>query len=101
MCAWEHDCWHSLGLSLPAACLYARPCDALVQLQTGVHHLLSLRTHRPQVICVTIGYYASLTHAKAEGDHTGDVLFRPLGGFEAGAAALLVRRSLSWLCGHY
>lgn len=47
-----------------------------------------------QVICVTIGYYASLTRAKAEGDHTGDVLFRPLGGFEAGAAALLVSAAL-------
>lgn len=43
-----------------------------------------------QVICVTAGYYASLTRAKADGDHTGDVLFQPLGGFEAGAAALLV-----------
>ena len=42
---------------------------------------------------VTAFYYATLTTAEAsspEADHAGDALFRPMGGFEAGAAALLV-----------
>ena len=41
---------------------------------------------------VTIVYY-TLTTAEASSpvaDHAGDALFRPMGGFEAGAAALMV-----------
>lgn len=46
------------------------------------------------VAVVTVLYYATVTSEKSshkEGlSHAGDILFRPMGGFEAGAAALLV-----------
>ncbi len=42
------------------------------------------------VAVVTTLYYSSLAHEKEHEGHAGNWLFRPLGGFEAGAAALLV-----------
>lgn len=44
------------------------------------------------VAVVTVLYYATASSKKSptKADHAGDMLFRPMGGFEAGLAALLV-----------
>lgn len=90
-CAFAGDLLPSLVYAAAAAFL-VRIIEPLHGARELIKYLAAtiILTSFATVICVTIGYYASLTHAKAEGDHTGDVLFRPLGGFEAGAAALLV-----------
>lgn len=53
-------------------------CRASTKLPCACAHL--------QVVCVTAWYYATLSKEKggAKADHAGDVLFRPLGGFEVG-----------------
>ncbi|PRW59366.1 transmembrane 115 [Chlorella sorokiniana] len=90
-CAFAGDLLPSLVYAAAAAFL-VRIVEPLHGARELIKYLAAtiVLTAFATVICVTIGYYASLTRAKAEGDHTGDVLFRPLGGFEAGAAALLV-----------
>lgn len=59
---------------------------ALVKFLVFVLILTSFLT----VAVVTIAYYATLTKASHKADHAGMALFRPMGGFEAGVAALLV-----------
>ncbi|PSC67919.1 transmembrane 115 [Micractinium conductrix] len=42
------------------------------------------------VALVTVIYYVTTTKGKSGADHAGDMLFRPMGGFEAAMAALMV-----------
>lgn len=76
-------CGH--GIRLAAGGYDARPMLAC---------MLKQGAGPPCLQVVTVLYYATVTSEKSshkEGlSHAGDILFRPMGGFEAGAAALLV-----------